>query len=331
MLHQIKHVTCPSFLKIVTHFHLSFAAKLAAELEQRRSSPTGKAAAVLWLLGTVLVSSLVGFQPIRFFHRLARHQECFGLQKDSEGIQNLGERVSDTAMDNQAASSEERNGDIVRRRRRTHGLQVRATDSPVSPPRRSVTLSRSTPPVDNRAPLHVTRRIHAYPTSHLQRHRLRRQREDDALGTVQDAVNRLNEVTSNLTSVLDEPLPQILGPDEFTGLIDDMDGYNRRSKRRKLDADPLDPQTSFSYGYHGQVTPGRLKMTINSCDGGHLTDTEELLPERNYNPENVLRNDKSVYCSKKDRCNMVLKHWGETPFTVTKMIIKAPDCGFTAP
>ena len=233
-------------------------------------------------------------------------------------------------MENRSSPSEERNADIVRRRRRPHGVQVRALESP---PRHQVNHHHSTPPVDNRAPLQIARaRLYANPgTSQLQRHRLRRQREDDTFGTVQDAVNRLNEVTSNLTSVLDEPLPQILGPDEFTGLIDDMDGYNRRSKRRKLDSDPLDAQPSISYGYHGQVAPGRLKMAISSCDGGHLMESDELLPEKNYHPDNVLRNDKSVYCSKRDRCNIVLKHWGETPFTVTKIIIKAPDCGFTAP
>ena len=194
-------------------------------------------------------------------------------------------------------------------------------------------MSHPAPSIDSRTPLPITRpRVFANPaTSHLQRHRLRRQREEDTFGTVQDAVNRLTEVTSNLTSVLDEPLPQILGPDEFTGLIDDMDGYNRRSKRRKLDSDPLDAHPSFSYGYHGQVAPGRLKMVMSSCDGGQVVEPDELHPQKYYPPDNVLRNDKSVYCSKKDKCNILLKHWGETPFTVTKVIIKAPDLGFNSP
>lgn len=231
-------------------------------------------------------------------------------------------------MDNRGSPPVDRNAENARRRRRAQNIQLRG----MSPPPR-IQMTHPTQSIDNRAPLQVAPpRLFANPgTTHLQRHRLRRQREDDAFGTVQDAVNRLNEVTSNLTSVLDEPLPQILGPDDFTGLIDDMDGYNRRSKRRKLDSDPLDTQPSFSYGYHGQVAPGRLKMMISSCDGGHLLESDELLPQKNYHPENVLHNDKSVYCSKKDKCNIVLKHWGETPFTVTKIIVKAPDSGFTAP
>ena len=253
-----------------------------------------------------------------------------GSKKEAREQTTVAVKSDSVDMENRFSPSEERNADNVsRRRRRANGVQARALHSP---PRHQV--NHSTPPVDNRAPLQVSRpRLYARPgASHLQRHRLSRgQREDDTFGTVQDAVNRLNEVTSNLTSVLDEPLPQIQGPNEFTGLIDDMDSMNRRSKRRKLDSDPLDAQPSFSYGYHGQVAPGRLKMDISDYEGGHLMEQDELLPEKNYHPNNILRNDKSVYCSKEDRCNIILKHLGETPFTVTKIIIKAPDCGFTAP
>ena len=221
-------------------------------------------------------------------------------------------------MDNQAPPL---SSDGTRRRRRHHDAQLHDLPSPqveLTQPRPSIHSARA--------------RSFATPsTSHLQRHRLRRQREDDeAFDTVQDAVNRLNEVTSNLTTVLDEPLPQILGPDEFTGLIEDMDGYNRRSKRRKLDSDPLDPHPSFSYGHHGQVAPGRLKMLISSYDGGQITESDELVSLRSYPAENLLRNDKSVYSCKKDKCSLILKHWGETPFTITKIIIKAPESGFPA-
>ena len=151
------------------------------------------------------------------------------------------------------------------------------------------------------------------------------------MGTVQDAVNRLDEATSTLSSVLDEPLPHIMGSEEYSlGLMEEMDGYNRRSKRRKLDADPLGLGQRISYGYHGQVKPGRLKMSIVSCDGGHLREPEDVLP-KSYVPENILYNDKSVYRTEWDKCNIVLKHLAETPFTLSKVVIKTPDIGCPAP
>ena len=151
------------------------------------------------------------------------------------------------------------------------------------------------------------------------------------MGTVQDTVNRLDEATSNLSSVLDEPLPHIMGSEEYSfRLMEGMHDYNRRTKRRKLDNDPMDSGQSIKYGYHGQVAPGCLRMSIISCDGGHLKEPEDVLL-RNYVPENVLHNDKSVYCTERSECNILLKHIGETPFTVTKVVIKTPDIGFTAP
>jgi hypothetical protein len=222
-------------------------------------------------------------------------------------------------MDSRGSSHGERSSDSRRSRRRTHEIFWRHPTSQLTPP--------SPPTLDNRAPLHITRaRSFASPgQSRIQRHRLRPQREDDTSGTVQDAVNRLNEVNS----VLEEPIPQVLGPDDFSGLMEDVESYNRRSKRRKLDSDPLDSHPTISYGYHGQVVPGRLKMVIAGCDGGLYH--EDTRGKRLYCQENILRNDKSVYCSKKDSCNLMLKHRGDIAFTVTKIVIKTPDAGFTAP
>ncbi len=104
----------------------------------------------------------------------------------------------------------------------------------------------------------------------------------------------------------------------------------RRHKRRKLDHNaPMVPEyVCFKYGHKGQVVPGRLRMEIVSCDGGeHLKDN----PPGLYKIQNVLRNDKSVYCSESSSCNLLLKHIGEAPFALEKVVIRAPDRGFTAP
>ncbi len=169
------------------------------------------------------------------------------------------------------------------------------------------------------------------------RHRARRRAQDRAApsgsgGTVQQAVERLNEASSNLSSLLDQPIPRLGSPDmsarEYSG---EAEVNRRRAKRRKLDDDPLSAGhlRGFNYGYRGQVVPGPLKMEIVSCDGG--LHTEAARHGREYWPENVLRNDKSVYCTENNKCNLILRHMGETTFCLKKLVVKAPERGFTAP
>ncbi|EED18243.1 conserved hypothetical protein [Talaromyces stipitatus ATCC 10500] len=106
-------------------------------------------------------------------------------------------------------------------------------------------------------------------------------------------------------------------------------GSRWRSKRRKLESDDnRDGLTGFSYGHYGQVVPGLLKMEINSCDGGNYYDEDN--GESSW-PGNVLLDDSSVYCTKRSRCNIILNHRGETPFSLKKIVIRAPKKGFDAP
>jgi hypothetical protein len=44
-----------------------------------------------------------------------------------------------------------------------------------------------------------------------------------------------------------------------------------------------------------------------------------------------LKNDATVYCTKSNRCNLVLRHQGATVFSLKELIIKAPHSGYTAP
>lgn len=101
---------------------------------------------------------------------------------------------------------------------------------------------------------------------------------------------------------------------------------SRRIKRRKLDSDRIGPSfRGFHYGTYGQIEPGQLTMEIVSCDGGLWPD------EHSYAPENILKSDTSVYCTKGNRCNIVLKHQGGTVFTLEELIIKAPGSRFSCP
>lgn len=147
-------------------------------------------------------------------------------------------------------------------------------------------------------------------------------------GTVQQAVERLNEASSNLSSLLDHPIPRIMDPNlwdrEYSA---EAEVNKRRAKRRKIESSgQLSPHyRGFTYGHRGQVVSGPLKMEIVSCDGGVHSHSSENFPD------NILRNDKSVYCTQGNRCNIVLRHLGETAFCLKKLIVKAPERGFTAP
>jgi hypothetical protein len=144
--------------------------------------------------------------------------------------------------------------------------------------------------------------------------------------TFHNGARQLETQNSSLRSLLDDTnlsSPTSEGHD-FPGEAE----HNRRVKRRKLDTDKTDSEfQGFKYGRFGQVEPGKLKMEIVSCDGGIFEDH----PPGNYSAENVLKNDASVYCTKSNRCNLVLRHQGATVFNLKELSIKAPHSGYTAP
>lgn len=127
---------------------------------------------------------------------------------------------------------------------------------------------------------------------------------------------------SNLDETI--PIPPLMP--QSSSASSSRDGRGRL-KRRKLDADDnREGFRGFNYGHNGQVVPGPLKMEIASCDGGTFD------PDGDSSfPDNVLRNDQSVYCTKSDRCNIVLRHRDEAPFCLKKIVIKAPRTGFDSP
>ncbi|OCK85483.1 hypothetical protein K432DRAFT_377605 [Lepidopterella palustris CBS 459.81] len=162
----------------------------------------------------------------------------------------------------------------------------------------------------------------------LRRHRLQREQLNDGIAAFDEASNRLVEVNNDLANLL---APGALSPSRTNRRSPpaDLEASRRRNKRRKLEHENAAlPFESFKYGHFGQVVPGRLKMEIVSCDGGEYVENPS---QALYKPENVLKNDKSVYCTKSSRCNLLLKHQGETTFCLEKVVIKAPARGFTAP
>jgi hypothetical protein len=113
----------------------------------------------------------------------------------------------------------------------------------------------------------------------------------------------------------------------------DLTALRRQPKRRKLihdaDVSAYDP---VIYGWNGQVDPGNLRLEIFSCDGGeHIRTQLTSYRPMEYRVENVLKNDKSVYCSESHKCNILFRHQAESLFHLESLVIKAPEHGFTAP
>jgi hypothetical protein len=104
----------------------------------------------------------------------------------------------------------------------------------------------------------------------------------------------------------------------------------RSAKRRRLNADSPSPvKKVHKYGHYGQVEPGRLRMEIVSNDGGEHQDS------RNtgifLGADNMLKTDKSVFCSKRTSAGILMRHADETPFCLEKLHIAGPEHGFSAP
>ncbi|KAF2404612.1 hypothetical protein EJ06DRAFT_553463 [Trichodelitschia bisporula] len=93
----------------------------------------------------------------------------------------------------------------------------------------------------------------------------------------------------------------------------------RQNKRVKIShgADVTFP--SISYGHFGQVEPGQLKLEIVKCEGVDYHNDTRLV----HRVENVLRDDKTIYCAKSSRCNLMFRHQAEALFTLESLVIKA--------
>ncbi|KAI9683100.1 MAG: hypothetical protein M1829_005891 [Trizodia sp. TS-e1964] len=109
----------------------------------------------------------------------------------------------------------------------------------------------------------------------------------------------------------------------------ELDSSRENKRRRHNRSEDMGSKSAISYGFYGQVEPGQLKMEILSCDGG---DISELDGRRgSYPAENVLQDNLDVYCTKSNQCNLLMRHQQETNFCVSKIVIKGPRRGFTAP
>ncbi|MCJ1247213.1 hypothetical protein MMC30_004427 [Trapelia coarctata] len=189
----------------------------------------------------------------------------------------------------------------------------------------------------SQAPTSGIRPSHTPLTPHqsfLQRHRLHRSRptagdRSESPNTVQETVDRLSETHPILPPFLEDPTSHVVTPNILTSEYHAEGEHNRKKpKRRKMNQEPVEEQNT--YGYRGRVVSGPLKMDLMICDGGYMTEPGRS-KTLSYPPQNILRNDKSVYCTQTSECNLVFRHVGNQPFSLKKVVIKAPKSGFDAP
>lgn len=197
----------------------------------------------------------------------------------------------------------------LERRRRDLEAQIREVNT---------ALPSESPPGTNTSSITRSRRRVLRPSERLLRHRERLLNQSETL---------------HESSAPSEQPPPPIEPSEVAiqEYLEEaeVNGESRwRAKRRKLDDGTFeDDSKSFVYGYKGSVMEGPLRMEIVSCDGGEYSE-----PNGDSSlPQHALRDDSTVYCTKSNRCNMLLKHIGGMPFSLTKVTIKAPDDGYDAP
>lgn len=178
------------------------------------------------------------------------------------------------------------------------------------PPSSSSTDPRRRPPLTNSDRL-IERQQRRMAAARFDPHQARSELQNDA--------RQLRQLLDESAAIIAQPLTV----QEYAGEAD----INRAIKRRRIDSGQASSTFCPPYGRYGQVEPGKLNMEIHSCDGGIFNDERGA----EFAAENVLKNDKSVYCTKGNRCNLVLQHQGGTPFTMTELVIKAPPRGYTAP
>ncbi|KAH7360952.1 hypothetical protein BKA65DRAFT_390299 [Rhexocercosporidium sp. MPI-PUGE-AT-0058] len=240
------------------------------------------------------------------------------------------ERLSTSQLANGSGMASEQDPDRRRRMRREDSEASPLFVLPQNPPQAEPTPRERASPLRlgmnarrGRSRLAINDRL-------MERNQAQREREltaGNGLADLQHAGRQLEQASSTLRALLDDPVPHISSPALEPHDYSPEAEQNRRAKRRKIESDKLDSGfKGFSYGRYGQVEPGKLKMEIVSCDGGIFSEHGG-----NYAAENVLKNDSTVYCTKSNRCNLVLRHQGSTVFSLKELVIKAPHSGYTAP
>ena len=157
--------------------------------------------------------------------------------------------------------------------------------------------------------------------------------QNDALSSTElrEAGEQLAQINQNLRNLLERPLDdrrRRFGDVDRSRAEVDLDQVAR--KRRRMDQETSAKMCPrITYGFHGQIAPGRLKMEVSDALHG-IDAVDTVASNQNHDllqphpVQNVVKNDKTIYAAPGSQCNIVLQHPGLTGFTVKRIIIKTP-------
>lgn len=116
--------------------------------------------------------------------------------------------------------------------------------------------------------------------------------------------------------------------DSDMDLHQSRDGKSSR-KRRKLDDGTAEQVRLFpEYGVEGTLLPGNLKMIVLDVEG----DSDAQCPTDQMAKVKLPSHDnKDPYRTKRNNCDILMKHYGGYPFALSKLIVKLPRRDYDAP
>lgn len=170
-----------------------------------------------------------------------------------------------------------------------------------------------------------------------------RRRLNRPLDRIQRQTDRMHRLASRLEDSMDQSssnLSQIspLHPSRTRQASDeqdsDMDVHHSRDgkpvrKRRKLDDGTAESvRVLLAYGVEGTLLPGNLHMVVLDIEGNSdaQSPVDQIAKTRLFSPEN-----KDPYRTKRNNCDILMKHTGGHPFALSKLIIKLPKRDYDAP
>lgn len=159
------------------------------------------------------------------------------------------------------------------------------------------------------------------------------QRQTDRMHRLASRSESQDQTTANLSRL--SPLQSSRTRQATDEQDSDMDLHQPREgrtsrKRRKLDDGTAEPVRILpQYGLEGTLLPGNLNMDVIDVDDGS--------PEAHSPNDQIvkcklpLHDNLDPYRTKRNSCDVLMKHAGGHPFALSKLIVKLPGREFDAP
>lgn len=168
-----------------------------------------------------------------------------------------------------------------------------------------------------------------------------RRRLNRPLDRIQRQTDRMHRLASRSDPPESSPhIPQLspLHPSRTRQASDEQDSDLEPSqsrerkparKRRKLDDGTAEQLRAFpDYGVEGTLLPGSLNMIMLDLDG---SSDAQSTADQIAKVKLSLPSNKDPYRTKRNNCDILMKHSGGHPFALSKLVVKLPKRDYDAP